>query len=123
MTVGDAREEKKFSGESTMREPEHPGVRLREEMKARDWAQADLAAILGRSIGTINAIIRGKRGISYDMARDLGACFGSPNAFEWRHMYDLYLLSRVKEKEARSSRPTRHNPPTCSSCGAPWRAA
>ncbi len=53
----------------------HPGEFLKEEMEARGWSQRDLAYILGMPEQSINIIVAGKRGVSPEMAKSLGAAF------------------------------------------------
>jgi HTH-type transcriptional regulator / antitoxin HigA len=69
----------------------HPGAYLKEEMNARGWSQRDLAFILGCSENAINPILNGKRGISPDMAMNLGEAFDvSPEFFaNLQKAYDL----------------------------------
>ena len=53
----------------------HPGFYIKEEMEERGWLQRDLAFILGVPEQAVNMIIAGKRGVSPDMAKALGAAF------------------------------------------------
>jgi HTH-type transcriptional regulator / antitoxin HigA len=58
-----------------------PQGMLRHLMEARDLKQIDLAPVVG-SRGTVSAILSGKRGISKEMAKKLGAFFHvSPDLF------------------------------------------
>ena len=59
----------------------HPGIYIKEEMDERGWSQRDLAFILGCSEQTINPVLNGKRAISPDMAKALGAAFDVPAEF------------------------------------------
>ncbi len=59
----------------------HPGQYIREEIEARGWSQRDLAFILGCSDQTLSPILNGKRGISPEMAKALGAAFDVPAEF------------------------------------------
>ncbi len=61
---------------------EPPGIYIEEELEARGWLQADLAYLLNASASTVNQIIRGKSGISAEMAKSLGEAFNtSPDLF------------------------------------------
>jgi HTH-type transcriptional regulator / antitoxin HigA len=53
----------------------HPGEFVREELEARGWSQRDLAYILGVPEQAINLITSGKRGLSPEMAKQLGTAF------------------------------------------------
>ena len=69
-----------------------PGEFIREEMKARKWTQADLAAILNRPLPTVNEIIQGKRAIMPEMAMALAEAFAT-TAEIWMHREADYRLS------------------------------
>jgi len=56
----------------------HPGEYIKEELEARGWSQRDLAYILGCPEQSITLILNGKRGISMEMAKQLGDSFGVP---------------------------------------------
>lgn len=71
-----------------------PGDFVREELEARDWAQADLAEIMGRPVETINRIVTGKLAITPETARGLGAAFGT-SAEMWLNLESTYQLSKV----------------------------
>ncbi|MBI3940284.1 MAG: ImmA/IrrE family metallo-endopeptidase [Acidobacteria bacterium] len=68
-----------------------PGEFIRDELEARGWSQDDLAQILGRQISVVNALIKGKRTISPDLASDLGAAFGT-SAELWMNLETAYQL-------------------------------
>jgi len=71
-----------------------PGEFIREELEARGWTQADLAEILGRPVRLVNEIIVGKRGITPETAKGLGAAFGTSAQF-WLNLESSYQLGRV----------------------------
>ena len=75
---------------------EHPGSIIKEELEERGWTQRDLAYILGRTEQTVNAIIAGRRGISADMAKDLGEAFDVPAEF-FVNLQKMYDLAKAKE--------------------------
>ena len=54
-----------------------PGEFIKDELEARGWLQTDLASIIGRNTGTISQIISGKQPINPELARALGAAFGT----------------------------------------------
>jgi HTH-type transcriptional regulator/antitoxin HigA len=55
-----------------------PGVVIKEMLDDRGWSQRDLAFILGCHEQVVNLLVSGKRGISPDMAKSLGAAFNEP---------------------------------------------
>lgn len=59
-------------------EPTHPGELLRDELEARNMSQASLAARIGVSPSLLNEIIKGKRGISTEMALLIEAALDLP---------------------------------------------
>lgn len=81
-----------------MKNIEHPGVFLRDELEERGWLQSDLAYILGCPVQAINTIISGKRGISVDMARSLEKAFDVPADF-FLNLQKMYDLSRANEPD------------------------
>jgi HTH-type transcriptional regulator/antitoxin HigA len=77
----------------------HPGYFIREELAARGWNQRDLAFILGCDETSVNAILSGRRGISPDMAKALGAAFDvNPDFF-------INLQRRFEMAQARDPDP------------------
>lgn len=71
-----------------------PGDRLKEELDARGWTQADLADILGRPPRLISEIITAKRAITPETARGLGQALGT-GAELWMTLESQYQLSRT----------------------------
>lgn len=72
-----------------------PGEFLRDELEERGWTQADLADIVGRPIGTVNEIIKGKRKITPETAQGLSAALGTSAEF-WLNLETAYQLSKLK---------------------------
>lgn len=72
-----------------------PGEFLRDELEERGWTQSDLADIVGRPIGTVNEIIKGKRKITPETAQGLSAAFGTSAEF-WLNLETAYQLSKLK---------------------------
>ena len=68
-----------------------PGEYLKDELEARGWTQEELAAIIGRPAGLINQIVLGKRGISPDTAREIGAALGT-SAIYWMNLEAAFRL-------------------------------
>lgn len=71
-----------------------PGVFVREEMEERGWSQTDLAEILDRPVGMVNELLSGKRGVSPETARGLGAAFGTSPEL-WMNLEASFQLSKV----------------------------
>jgi HTH-type transcriptional regulator/antitoxin HigA len=73
--------------------PRPPGYWIKKELDTLGWGQRDLAYILGCHEQAVTLIISGKRGISPDMAKALGAAFDvSPEFFlNLQRSYDLAL--------------------------------
>jgi len=76
----------------------HPGFYIREEMEARGWLQRDLAFILGVQEQAINQILSGRRGISPDMAQQLGAAFDVPPEF-FANLQLAYDMAQSKQPD------------------------
>ncbi|WP_336986189.1 HigA family addiction module antitoxin [Altererythrobacter aquiaggeris] len=74
---------------------DHPGTFVLEEMEAREWSQQDLAYILGMSASQLNPILKGKHGISSDMAVALGEAFDVPAQF-FANLQKQYELQHAK---------------------------
>lgn len=70
---------------------DHPGTFIEEELDARNWAQADLAYILGMDVSQLNKLIKGSTSITPDTAVALGDAFDMPPDFfmNLQKMYDL----------------------------------
>jgi HTH-type transcriptional regulator/antitoxin HigA len=68
-----------------------PGEFLRDELEARGWTQEEFASIIRRSPAVVNQILSGKRGISPETARELGAALGT-SAMYWMNLEAAYRL-------------------------------
>ncbi|MCJ7624418.1 MAG: HigA family addiction module antitoxin [Anaerolineaceae bacterium] len=74
----------------------HPGEHLLDELNARGWTQVEFADILGRPYQLVNEIINGKKGITSETARELGAALGT-SAEYWMNLniaYDLWKSNK-----------------------------
>ncbi len=78
-----------------------PGEYVKDEMDARGWTQSDLAAVIGRSAGTVSRILSGKTSITVDTAILLEGAFGV-GALYWLRLDAAWRLrnsgSRKDEK-------------------------
>lgn len=72
-----------------------PGEFVKDELEARGWSQADLAAVMDRPARLVSEIVAGKRAITPETARGLGAAFGTDPQM-WLSLDNAYQLSRVK---------------------------
>ena len=70
---------------------EHPGEFIAEELEARNWAQADLAFVLGWDTAQLNRLIKGKTDVTPESALMLADAFDMPPEFflNLQRMYDL----------------------------------
>jgi HTH-type transcriptional regulator / antitoxin HigA len=76
----------------------HPGHYIKEEMETRGWIQRDLAFVLGVPEQSLTAIMSGRRGISSDMAKALGAAFDVPAEF-FANLQQAYDLAHASDPE------------------------
>ncbi len=83
-----------------------PGEYLRDELEERGWTQEEFAAIIGRPPAVINQIISGKRGVSAETAREIGAALGT-SAMYWLNLESTYRLWRAGPAPARIGREAR----------------
>ncbi|MEO0123723.1 MAG: HigA family addiction module antitoxin [candidate division WOR-3 bacterium] len=77
-----------------------PGPFIKEELKARNWRQEDLAAIIGMSLKSVNQLIKNKQTITVETAQLLSKAFGQSAQF-WLNLDTNYRL-RLKQDEERS---------------------
>ena len=63
----------------------YPGEFIKEEMEYRGWTQEYLANNLKEPLLSINQIIQGKKAITPDIAKKLGAFFGTDPKF-WMNL-------------------------------------
>jgi len=83
-----------------------PGEFLKDELEERGWTQDEFAAIIGRSPTVVNQIISGKRGISPETAREIGAALDS-SAMYWMNLEASYRLWRAGPAPSRISEEAR----------------
>src|SRR5439155_7581183 len=72
-----------------------PGEFIREELEARGWTQNDLVDILGSYPRFVSEIITGKRAVTPETAKKLGAAFGTDPQL-WMNLESSYRLWRTK---------------------------
>lgn len=83
-----------------------PGEIIRDELEERGWTQEDLARILGRPLAAVNEIIKGKRSITTQSARELASAFGT-SAELWLNLEALHQLDKEKAAPNTISRMAR----------------
>jgi HTH-type transcriptional regulator / antitoxin HigA len=83
-----------------------PGEFVKDELEARGWTQSDLAEILGRPPRLVSEIVNGKRTITPETARGLGAAFGTEPQL-WLNLETAYQLSLSKAADASVERRAR----------------
>jgi HTH-type transcriptional regulator/antitoxin HigA len=70
-----------------------PGVFIRDEMYERDWSHEMMMEQTGWSSDLLQSVIDGIEPISFDIAEDLAAAFGTSPAM-WCNLEAMYRLSR-----------------------------
>lgn len=75
-----------------------PGDFIKEELGARSWSQSDLAEIMGRSDKEVSDVISGKRAISLEIAKELGAVFGTGPQY-WMNLGSSYRLWQAEDAD------------------------
>lgn len=71
-----------------------PGEYLKDELEERGWTQEEFSSIIGRPPALVNQIISGKRGITPEAAREIGAALGT-SAIYWMNLEAAYRLWRA----------------------------
>ena len=87
-----------------------PGEYLEDEINARNWSQAEFANIIGRPPTVVSMIVTGKRAISPEIAKEIGAALGTGPEV-WMNLETAYRLwvgepapSRIERRARLSSR-------------------
>jgi HTH-type transcriptional regulator/antitoxin HigA len=75
-----------------------PGQFIREELEARHWTQTDLARVLDRPLQVVNEIVRGRKRITAETAKELAAAFGT-SAELWLNLEAAYRLAHAKDPD------------------------
>ena len=76
----------------------HPGIILSEMLKEHSITQSELARHLRVTVGKINEICKGRRGLSPEMAMKLAKAFGT-TAELWFNLQRNWDMSRVEAAE------------------------
>lgn len=72
----------------------HPGVYIRDELKARNWTQEDLAVRTGLLSSTISCLVRGTSAITIKNAIAISKAFGTDPEV-WLKLQMVYDLRRA----------------------------
>lgn len=83
-----------------------PGEYLNDELEARGWSQAEFADIIGRPAPVVSQIIRGKRAITPEIAKELSAALGT-SAEVWMNLEAAYQLQMTEAPPPRITRRAR----------------
>ncbi|MGU3432619.1 transcriptional regulator [Actinomycetes bacterium M1A6_2h] len=75
------------------------GELLGGELEARNWSQADFAAVIGRPTQFVSEIVTGKKEITRESAAQIGAAL-SHTAEYWLKLQDQYLLAEQAKNSA-----------------------
>lgn len=99
--------------------PEHalaevfsPGEYLDDELKARGWSQSEFADIIGRTPSVVSQVVLGKRAITPELAKEIGAALGTGPEV-WMNLesaYRLWTSQPVPTRIARRARLTSRAP-------------
>jgi HTH-type transcriptional regulator/antitoxin HigA len=77
---------------------DHPGTFIAEELEAREWAQADLAYVLGWDAAQLNRLIKGQTDVTPDSAVALGEAFDMPAEF-FLNLQQVYDVRRARKAD------------------------
>jgi len=80
-----------------------PGEFIKEELDARGWTQTDLAKIMGRSPKEIHDLVSGKRSVSPEIAKELGAAFSTSPEL-WMGLDVSYRLQQASDASSEVAR-------------------
>ena len=67
---------------------------IKDELHARDWTQADLAYVMGRTPAEISSLMAARRQLSPEIAQELGVVLGG-GPEHWLAIDNAYRLSQV----------------------------
>ena len=83
-----------------------PGEFISEEIESRGWTQIELAEVLGRPARLISELIAGKRSITPETAKGLGAAFGTGPEL-WMNLDRDYRLAHAVHDDTTVERRAR----------------
>ena len=75
-----------------------PGEFLREELEARQWTQKQFARILGRPLQMVNEILRGRKRITEETAKEIGLALGTGPEL-WINLETYYRLHTAPDPD------------------------
>jgi len=80
-----------------------PGEYLRDELAARGWTQFQLAKVIDRPLQVVNEIINGKKRVTAETAKALGAAFDTGPEV-WINLQTCYDLHTTPQADAEISK-------------------
>lgn len=80
----------------------HPGEILLDELNARGWSQVEFAEIVGRPYQVINEIIKGRKRVTPETAKEFSAALGTTPEF-WLNLDSAYHLWKTEEASPKIS--------------------
>lgn len=83
-----------------------PSKFIKDELERRNWTQADLAFILGRSANDISLLVSDKKRITPEVAQQLATAFGN-DAEYWLALENKYKLSQLESVDNEVARRSR----------------
>lgn len=83
-----------------------PGEYLDDELKARGWSQSEFADIIGRTATVVSQIVTGKRAITPELAKEIGAALGTGPEV-WMNLESAYRLWSSEPAPSRIERRAR----------------
>ncbi|HEX4136634.1 MAG TPA: HigA family addiction module antitoxin [Bryobacteraceae bacterium] len=86
-------------GNRTPAEVFAPGEFINEELEARGWSQVELAEVMDRPARLISELVAGKRAITPETAKGLGAAFGTGPQF-WMNLERDFRLAHAVHDDA-----------------------
>ena len=79
--------------------PTHPGILIKEEIKARNTGQKDLARAMNISVTALSDLIHGRRNITAEIALKLERSLDIPAIF-WMDFQAQYEIDRLRRAES-----------------------
>ncbi|MHB9022913.1 MAG: HigA family addiction module antitoxin [Armatimonadota bacterium] len=89
----------------------HPGEILKEEIEARGMTLKELAEKMGCPVQVVSLIIRGRKGISAEIAADLAKALPGITADMWLRLDASYRLNLVRIRQ-RDAHKASYSPPS-----------
>ncbi len=95
----------------------HPGKHIEDELKKKQWSQADLAFIIGCAPSRVSALVTGRTKITATTARILEAALSIP-AMQWLDWQVAWTMATFVPRKRRTGKCS-----FCPTCGRLKREA